>query len=170
MKFINIKKVKIIAINLLSTIASVYWRIFKPRTVGAAVLIKNGSKILLIQNTYRKKWYIPGGGNSRKEKLIDTAIRETYEEIGVTLDKDDLRLLGIYQNNTEGKENISVVFLAEKNISLKALKLSETEISTAGYFDLNDLPKDLSEGVKVFIKDLRSGSFPAVGFWGDYRR
>lgn len=169
MKLLNKTKIQIIFIKIYVKIARIYWHIFKPRALGCGVIIKNGNKILLIKNTYRSNWYAPGGGNNKGELLINTAIRETKEEIGIVLDKDDLKLIGVYQNNTEGKENINMIFLAEKNISLNQLNIDKTEISEANYFDLDNLPDKLSHSIKFSIKTIKEGKYPMVGHWGKYK-
>jgi 8-oxo-dGTP pyrophosphatase MutT (NUDIX family) len=58
-------------------------------------LYNEEGKILLVQNRGTKFFYLPGGGVNRGELAKDGAIREIQEEVGLTLSKDDLTLLGI---------------------------------------------------------------------------
>jgi 8-oxo-dGTP pyrophosphatase MutT (NUDIX family) len=52
---------------------------------SANVIAVNGQgEILLIRRTDNGNWAVPGGGMDLGESIIDTAVRETREETGIT--------------------------------------------------------------------------------------
>lgn len=89
-------------------IVKIFWKIFKPQTLGVrAILIKDG-KVLLVKHTYSNSWFLPGGG-IKKGETFETAIkRELNEELGITV--HNLKLHGIYKNFFEGKNDSILCF------------------------------------------------------------
>ncbi len=60
---------------------------------AVSVLIKSGSKILLIKRRFDPgsgKWSIPGGLIELGETVREAALREVYEETGLTVNLDKL--------------------------------------------------------------------------------
>lgn len=62
-----------------------------PYHVGALCVVTRPSDgaVLLVRHTYRSRWGLPGGLARRGERADDAAVRETAEEVGLTV-----RLLG----------------------------------------------------------------------------
>ncbi len=80
--------------------------------VGSLVLVNNKGEILLAKerNNY-DIWTVPGGevDYEDKEQFLDTAIRETFEEVGISVDKNNAELIDVQISYAEGdnpyKEN-----------------------------------------------------------------
>ncbi len=54
--------------------------------VGAAGLVVDGRRVLLVRHTYgvgRGRWSVPGGFARHDERLDEAALREVFEETGV---------------------------------------------------------------------------------------
>ena len=68
-------------------VARIAWsRIGGPPTRGVMCLVLNeAGEVLLVKNSYRKLWSLPGGWVEPGESFIDAAAREVAEETGVTL-------------------------------------------------------------------------------------
>ncbi|GGS21219.1 NUDIX hydrolase [Actinokineospora fastidiosa] len=64
-------------------------------SVTVAVRDESG-RILLIHKVDNDLWALPGGGHDPGERIIDTAVRETQEETGLTVEV--VRLVGTYTN------------------------------------------------------------------------
>jgi len=65
----------------------------KSKKISAGLLIIWNNKILLAHPTnspWRGTYTIPKGKVEKGEELIDTAIRETEEEIGILISKNDI--------------------------------------------------------------------------------
>ena len=73
-----------------------WWKVWRPVTVGARVLLVRDGQVLLLRHTYLHHWYALGGGVERGETPEQAVRREAAEEVGATL--GEVRLLGIYTN------------------------------------------------------------------------
>jgi len=56
------------------------------RTRGTAVVFKGG-KVLLVRDKGKHKFSLPGGGTNEDEPSMAAAIRELYEELGMSARK-----------------------------------------------------------------------------------
>lgn len=64
-------------------------------SLRSRVVIEANGEILLLQGWYDgNKWSLPGGGVHKNELPVDSAIRETSEETGIKLQKNQLISLG----------------------------------------------------------------------------
>lgn len=70
--------------------ARIVFSVTKTPVRGTLVAIWNEGRILLIQKSYRKVWSLPGGLLNKGETLEQAAVRETFEEVGVSLNEKDL--------------------------------------------------------------------------------
>ena len=58
--------------------------------VGAMCFVERADgAVLLVRQSYRKAWTLPGGLLKRNEAPIDAAVRELEEEVGITVVLDD---------------------------------------------------------------------------------
>jgi 8-oxo-dGTP pyrophosphatase MutT (NUDIX family) len=83
------------------------------------IVVNDQDEILMIRRTDNGNWAVPGGGMDLGESIIDTAVRETREETGITCEITGL--VGIYTNphhvilytsNGEVRQEFSIVFTA----------------------------------------------------------
>lgn len=67
------------------------------RRAVRAVVVKNG-RVALVKSLKEGFYKFPGGGIEQGETHIDTLVRETLEEVGLTLKKETVKELGrIYE-------------------------------------------------------------------------
>jgi len=99
--------------RLLGKAARIVWRITRPRTIGvrAVLLDPAGARVALVRHTYLDGWYLPGGGVKKGEAIADALHRELAEEVAVA-DADVERVLGVYHNQREGKDDHVIVYVA----------------------------------------------------------
>lgn len=62
------------------------------RKVAAVVLLNSEGKILIMKRSSKKKthpnlWGLPSGGVENNENVQETAVRETFEETGISISK-----------------------------------------------------------------------------------
>jgi 8-oxo-dGTP pyrophosphatase MutT (NUDIX family) len=144
---------------------------------GSSIIVENNQgEILLQERTDRNQWCLPGGLQELGETFESVAIRELYEETGLTTSISDLILIKVvsgpsrYNTYPNGDEvyNNSVVYLVrnyngilnnnyqeivDNNNSL----IIQKESKQLKFFKIDGLPtnlmdKDLIEAYLEFIK------------------
>lgn len=68
-----------------------YWSVRKPSTHGALVAVWHDGKIMLIKNSYRHHYTLPGGYVRPGESAAAAAQRELVEEVNLRIPLDRLR-------------------------------------------------------------------------------
>jgi ADP-ribose pyrophosphatase YjhB (NUDIX family) len=107
-------------------------------------------------HTYIDGWHFPGGGVKRNETFRQAMIRELSEEIGVT-DVQVERILGIYHNTTDLKDDHVVVYVARTTADRVELRPPDSfEIQEARWFSLDALPEDISPVTARRIGEYRT--------------
>jgi mutator protein MutT len=121
------------------------------------ILIKD-NKIFLLKrdNTGYDdgKYAFPGGHLEGNETLRQAAIREAYEEIGITIKEEDLHFINLTHLVTNS-ERIHIAFLAKKWTG-KPINNEQHKASDAQWFDIDDLPNTLNEISKDLIKAYKN--------------
>jgi len=133
----------------------------KPK-VGVGVLILKDNKILLGHRHEDAKkasselhgegtWTMPGGKLDFQELLIDGAIREVFEEIGIELKKEDLKVLCVQDDIVPDKHFITVGFLCQ-NFAGEPKVMEPDEITEWDWFSFDCLPKKVYQPSEKMIK------------------
>lgn len=65
--------------------ARVLWLIVRPAYEGTVVALWQGDRVVLVHQTYRRRWTLPGGGVGRREDPEKAARREVREELALEL-------------------------------------------------------------------------------------
>lgn len=87
------------------------------------------------------QWAPTAGAVKSGETPLQAAIRETKEEIGLSLKDEDLSLLeSIYVDNPKANFIIDL-FLAKKDVDLKSLVMEKNEVKDIGLATKNDIIK-----------------------------
>lgn len=129
---------------------------------GAAIIIRNeNGQILLQERADRDKWGLPGGCQDLGEDLKMTAIRETYEETGIKLGQNDIRLIDTLsgesrKNNYPNGDivyNNTSLYLA--NVSMKDIPNlnGNSETKRMAFYYPDNLPANLMDAdlIKAYI-------------------
>ena len=127
-----------------------YWRLFKPVTLGARTLVVRDDSVLLVQLTYYPGWLLPGGGVERGETFEEAARRELLEESG--LQARSLQLFGIYITKQEGKIDHVAVYGVE-DFEGEARIVDSAEIKAVRFFNRLSLPPDVLPGHRRRIEE-----------------
>lgn len=127
-----------------------------PKFLGAVVLIAFDKKgqILLAEHAWkeRARWRLPGGFVERKDKdFTTTLIREMKEELGVDLERGDLKIAATRKVSSPSR--IDLFFLYKKPLTQK-LKLDKKEIKEAKFFSLKDLPSTFAFRHKNVVEEV----------------
>ena len=114
--------------------------------VGVVIVNENNEILLQKRSRFKRvnpsKWGICGGKVDFGETPIDAEIRETFEEIGITLNREELKFLSIYANE---KAHFTVYYV-RKNIDIDKCKLQEEELEEVKYFKIEELQNLDNEG------------------------
>ena len=140
--------------------ATVYWRLFRPKTLGSRTMMIREGQILLVKHSYQNYWFFPGGGVKWGETYEEAALREMKEEAGAEGGK--LSFLGVYNSYTQGKSDSVALFLCE---DFTYTGRSDGEIEEVRLFPLDQIPENLSPGCARRLQEYRAGTLKNHGRW-----
>jgi 8-oxo-dGTP diphosphatase len=131
-------------------------------TVGAICIVqREDGRILLVKQSYGKRWGTPGGLAKRHELPKDAAVRETKEEVNLSI-----RLISEAVVVVEPvPHRVDVVYLAQaaEPALIDAVRPSSPEIERVEWFSLTDLPEMQVETIAALQALSRSGALDLSG-------
>lgn len=124
-------------------------------SVVGVVIINEDDEILLQKRSRFKranpgKWGICGGKVDLGEMPLDAGVRETLEEIGIRLNKEELKFLSM---DTNEKLHFTVYYV-RKNVDINECKLQEEEVEEVRYFKIEKLQDLDNEGLE-WLENLK---------------
>ena len=131
---------------------------------SAGLVIIFDKKILLVHPT-NAPWYgsysIPKGEIKEGESLLDTAIRETYEEIGVEFKKEGFpkdilpEFIEYRDKNNKLYKTVWYFLLSlSKPLDVTKIKLQQEEVDWVGFLDKDEAEKRIFDRFKTILKYL----------------
>lgn len=127
-------------------------------TAGSvAILERDDGRWLFVRPVYRKGWTLPGGLVDRGEHPAVTAVRETKEELGLTVeitggpwvvvDAEHSRFETIYRVGVVGEHDLDTI------------AVTTPELSALGWFSPTDPPEleDETAEVMVLVRQIADG-------------
>ena len=121
------------------------WVHYLQLKVGAAVIIEQDNKLLLLQRAHEPwlgSWMIPAGYVEADEGPKDAAKREVFEEAGLDVELGDLIKTYYFDDDPRGN-GVAFVYKA-RNVSGK-INLNG-EATDARYFAHDEIPSFLTQG------------------------
>ena len=130
---------------------------------GAAIIIRNeNGQILLQERTDRDKWGLPGGCQDLGEDLRNTAVREAYEETGIRLDPEEIKLIDTLSGESRKNSypngdivyNNTSLYLADVSMEDASNLKGDSETKRLRFFNPEDVPENLMDAdlIKSYIK------------------
>ncbi len=119
-------------------------------------MVENPDGSILVQDRASEDWpgvTFPGGHVERGESFVEAAIREVYEETGLTVNSP--RLCGIKQFQTERDERYVVALFRADSCVGKLRSSDEGEVFWVKKEELKDLKlaKDFLDMLEVFLNE-----------------
>lgn len=141
-----------------------YWRRMNDSTIqGARLIIVDERRVLLVSHWYAPwAWTLPGGGIDKNETPEEAAMREGFEETGLTI-RSIGGEVGQYRG-TWGKKDLIAVFWTGDFEGSLAMK-PNFEIMARSWFDIDNLPEELSPANRRRILAYRDGIREERGRW-----
>ena len=126
----------------------------------AHIWIMNNKKELLLQKRSATKkshpncWDISGAGHIKAgETVLEGAIRELKEELGIKVSGSDLKFIAIVKSTKNPKnQEFGYVYLLENNSTIEDYIFEDDEVSEVKYVYFEDLEKmvaDKEEGLLI---------------------
>lgn len=130
-------------------------------TAAGVVVTNSENQLLLFKRTESGVWSIPGGHMDIGESLEETAIRETFEETGLTLYQLELITIvsgkDAYIQDEAGSKTYYVTAIFRCNNFSGTLRGS-AEGEEVQFFDIDKVPTPFStsvQGAIEYLKNLR---------------
>ena len=109
-------------------------------------------KFLLVRHTYIPGWHFPGGGAEKGETAKMALRNELLQETGLRLvNKPSLH--GVFHNKSVSKRDHVLAYLYDVQGTIENAPKSR-EISKIGYFDCENLPRDIDFGTVRRIREI----------------
>ena len=104
------------------------WMDAQPKRMSSsAVLLENeAGELLIVKANYKEYWALPGGIIEADETPRQAAVRETREEIGVTLNPDELTFVLVVDRMSGSAQTYQFVFKA--SLPTDQIKLQKSEL------------------------------------------
>lgn len=133
------------------------------------LLLRRNGEVLLMrrQNSgYYDGWYaVPAGHVEAGELPVDALLRETKEELGITLDKNDIHLVHtMYRTKHDETGDRVDLFFAAAKWSGEIANAEPHKCNDVRWFARDALPENLVHYVGEAIKDVENGvSYSELG-------
>ena len=116
-----------------------------------AIILNKDNKILITQRSSTKKilplkWECNGGAIDSGETLLDGLSREIFEELGITLNKEDAIFLKTAKNEHVFKE----IFLFKMDLSIEDINFKDGEAIDAKWVTIDEFEKMFNDGDIVY--------------------
>jgi 8-oxo-dGTP diphosphatase len=121
--------------------------------IGVGVMISNNNRILLGKRHGdpekadselhgESSWTMPGGKLHFGEILKDAACREVFEETGIKIDSENLKIISVTDDIIEDAHFVTIGFLYEGRVG-EPKAMEPDEITEWKWFDLDNLPSPI---------------------------
>lgn len=141
---------------LLRRIFHFYWRLVRGLTLGVrAVVLDADGKVFLIHHTYVSGWQLPGGGVEVEETMLEALERELMEEGRIELLAEPA-LHGVFHNSHVSIRDHVIIYVV-RQFRQDRMPEPNREISACGFFPVDALPPDTTEGTRRRIAEVVHG-------------
>jgi len=127
------------------------WFFTRPTVRGVYIAVWYQGQLLIIKNSYKKRFTIPCGRIKRGEDSAAAAVRELYEEVGIAVGKSRLKPIGEYTAKYKYAWDVGKFFEIEMT-ELPAVCVDNREVVQAQFMSLDQVLKlQLSPTVTAWL-------------------
>jgi 8-oxo-dGTP diphosphatase len=100
-----------------------------PKRVSSVGLMleTHDGRLLIVKASYKKHWTVPGGVIDERETPLQAAVRETYEEVGLTINPEDVTFVAVANRTGPVFDTYQFIFKAPLPNDME-IRLQEDEI------------------------------------------
>lgn len=130
---------------------------------GVRLIIVDERRVLLVSHWFAPwTWTLPGGGVGKNETAEEAALREASEETGLKVNSIAGEI-GTYTGSMGERDKLTVYYSGDFEGSL-AMR-PNLEIMARSWFDLDNLPEELSPGNRRRIQSYKDGIRGEIAEW-----
>mgnify|MGYP000974601747 CR=1 FL=1 len=148
---------------LLRRIFHLYWRLVRGMTLGVrGVVLDAEGRVFLIHHTYVAGWQLPGGGVEAGETFLQALERELMEEGRIEIVAEPV-LHGLFFNSHVSRRDHVAIYVV-RQFRQDRMPEPNREIAACGFFAVDALPADTTEGTRRRIAEVVYGE-PVIPTW-----
>jgi 8-oxo-dGTP pyrophosphatase MutT (NUDIX family) len=145
-------------VGIIQPVLRLIWRFTRGMTLGVRGVVTDAEgRVLLIQHTYVKGWYLPGGGIERGETAEEALARELVEEAGVRV-AGRARLISFHSNHVKFPGDHVLIYRVDEWAPCAAT--SRGEIHAVGWFAPDALPPEITAATRRRVHEALHGHEP----------
>lgn len=137
------------------------WMRTQPKRMasGAMMLENDAGELLVVKAHYKNYWTLPGGIVEADETPKQSAIRETYEEVGITLDPASVSFVAVANRLSSEAQTYQFIFKALLATS-DPIVLQKSEIDEYAFVSRSQI----LAGDRRYAKAILSWANNATGY------
>lgn len=134
------------------------------KAVVVFILSSDNKKVLLQQRSSNKKlwpnlWDVTAGGHVlTKEFGYQAIIRETKEELGIYINKEELEFIGVtISEDIEGKiinRHFNEHYVVHEDIDIQSITLQQEEVQDIKWFNIDDVILSIDNDYKDLTRKI----------------
>lgn len=127
------------------------WFFTRPTVTGVYVAVWHDRQILIIKNSYKKRYTLPCGRLKKGEEKLVAALRELHEEVNIKVDASELSFAGEFVGRYKYVTDIGN-FFEIRMTDLPEVQVDNREVIWARFMSVEDTLKlHLNPAVRAYL-------------------